>query len=413
MSAVVATFRDDLEATYSVDFTRDRETIKSRKRFPEYRRAGGAPTRVGGMHNRRNKKWTWGSGRGARMLNTRAFAGVVAFAVASVASTVLGVTIDMKTIGNPGNTGWITNGLGAVSYTFDMGTYETTNAQYVEFLNTVGQTNPNSIYDARMNSDPNGGIVQSGSAGSYTYSVKTGTNPMGAAYANVPVTFVNWFSAARFVNWLHNSETTNPALLEVGSYTLNNAVNGAIPSRNQNATFVLPSIDEWVKAGMNNGGPTNVDFTSYATNSNTKPTVDTNLPTLPNVANYGGSAEGTSGPLPVGSYTNSLSQYGLYEMMGNVAEMTDTTNPVNGKQWVAMSGSWGTASNSLPSFSISVLPSTYSGSGSRSAQIGFRVAQIAAVPEPSTIILGGIGLAGLAGLEWKRRRKVKIARIAA
>jgi len=191
MSAAVETYRDDLEATYAVDFNRDREPIKSRARFPEYRRRGSAPTRVGGMHCRRNRRWTWGSGRGARMVSLRAVAGAFAFAVASVASSVLGVTMDMKTIGNPGNAPYILSGLGAVNYVFQMSTYETTNAQYVAFLNSVGQTNPNGIWASQMSSDVNGGIQQNGAPGAHTYSIKPGTNPMGEAYANVPVTFVN------------------------------------------------------------------------------------------------------------------------------------------------------------------------------------------------------------------------------
>jgi hypothetical protein len=36
------------------------------------------------------------------------------------------------------------------------------------------------------------------------------------------------------------------------------------------------------------------------------------------------------------------------------------------------------------------------------SQLGFRVA---AVPEPTTIALAGTGLAGLAGLNWMKRRK--------
>jgi sulfatase modifying factor 1 len=406
MSAAVETYRDDVEATYAVDFSRDREPTQSRKRFPEYRRKGGGPTRVSGMHCRRSKRWTWGSGRGARMLNMRAFAGAVAFAVASVASSVLGVTIDMVAIGNEGNTGYIVNGLGGVAYPFAMGKYETTNQQYVDFLNSVGQTNPNGIYSASMGSDANGGIVQTGSPSTFSYSVKLGTNPMGVPYANVPVTFVNWFSAARFVNWLHNGQQSNPALLETGSYTLNNNTSGALPSRNPGATFVLPSIDEWVKAGFNNGGLTSTSYTTYATNNNTKPTSNVTNTSLSNVANYGGAANATSGPLAVGSYTNSLSHYGLYEMMGNVAEMTETANPGNSAQWAAMSGSWGTANASLTTFNLPSLATSYVGSSARTAQIGFRVA---AVPEPSTFVLGGIAISGLAGYEWSRRRKAKAA----
>lgn len=409
MSAAVETYRDDVEATYAVDFSRDREPTKARKRFPEYRRKGGAPSRVSGMHCRRNKRWTWGSGRGARVLNMRAFAGAVAFALASVASSVLGVTLDMATIGNPGNAAYIVNGLGAVPYTFQLSKFETTNQQYVDFLNAVGQTNPNGIYSSTMATDANGGITQAGSSGSFTYAVKSGVNPMGVPYANVPVTFVNWFSAARFVNWLHNGQTSSPSSLETGSYTLNNATGGPLPARNPGATFVLPSMDEWVKAGFNNGGLTSTSFTTWATNSATKPAINVSNTTIANTANYGGAAGGTTGPLAVGSYTNSLSSYGLYEMMGNVAEMTDTPNPSNANQWTAMSGSWGTANASLSSFSVPVLPTTYVGGGSRTAQIGFRVA---AVPEPGTIALAGVGIAGFAGYEWTRRRKARAARLA-
>lgn len=414
MSAAVETYRDDLEATYAVDFSRGREPIKSRKRFPEYRRKGGAPTRVSGMHCRRSKRWTWGSGRGARVLNMRAFAGAVAFAVASIASSVMGVTIDMKTIGNPGNAPAVLSpgqALGGVGYVYDIATFETTNAEYVEFLNAVGQSNPNGIYKARMGNNTNGGIIQSGSSGSFSYSIKSGTNPMGVGYGNVPVNFVDWFSAARFANWLHNGQSTDPNSLETGSYTLNGQTSGALPSRNPGATFVLPNASEWVKAGFNNGGSTGLDYTTWATNDNNRPAADVSNLSLANVANYGGNAEGTSGPLAVGSYTNSLSHYGLYEMMGNVAEMTETANTSNSSEWMAMSGSFGTATNSLASFNLSLgFAPVYVSTTASTPQIGFRVAM---VPEPGTIGLAGVGIASLAGLEWQRRRKARAARRAA
>ncbi len=418
MSAAVETYRDDVEATYAVDFSRDREPMKARKRFPEYRRKGGAPTRVSGMHCRRSKRWTWGSGRGARVLNMRAFAGAVAFAVASIASSVMGVTIDMKTIGDPNNLGAAASAgapggpYGSVGYVYELATFETTNAQYVDFLNAVGASNPNGIYDPRMDSDPTGGIVQSGSPGSYTYSLKP-ANGVGSGNGNTPVNFVSWFSAARFANWLHNGQSGDPNLIEIGSYSLNGQTSGALPSRSPLATYVLPTLNEWIKGGFHTGGLAPTDYTTWATNSNTKPTSDINNVTLANVANYGGSTLGTTGPLEVGSYTNSLSHYGLYEMMGNVAEMTETTGS-NPNRWTAMSGSFGTANASLASFNLTLgFAPTYVGGGARTAQIGFRLAKVEPVPEPGTIALAGVGIAGLAGLEWKRRRKVKAARLAA
>jgi hypothetical protein len=93
MSAGLGIYHDETEVSYAVDFGRDREPTQKRSRHPEYRRKGSGPTRVSGMHCRRNKRWTWGSGRGARMQNARAFAGCLAFAVASLAANAFGVTI--------------------------------------------------------------------------------------------------------------------------------------------------------------------------------------------------------------------------------------------------------------------------------------------------------------------------------
>lgn len=395
MSAGMGIYRDEMEVSYAVDFGRDREPTQRRSRHPEYRRKGSAPARVNGMHCRRSKRWTWGSGRGARMQNMRAFAGCLAFAVASLAVNAFGVTIDYRTIANPGNAA-NTNGWGAVTDVFKMAATETTNAQYAAFLNTVDAAgiNPNGIYSASMGANANGGINFNGGAASGAKYVPK------AGFESRPVTFVTWFSAARFANWLNNG-ATGTSSTETGAYTLNNATSGQIVARNAGAQVFLPSRDEWYKAGFFNG----TTYTAWATNSGSTPTATVTNVSLANAANYGGSATPTVGPIAVGSYTNTTSAYGLYDMIGNVTEMTDTINTGNTSQYQQFSGNWTITSANITQWNATASARFALGTNNGGA-LGFRVA---AVPEPGTIALAGVGIAGLAGLDWMKRRKKRLA----
>jgi len=307
--------------------------------------------------------------------------------------------MDMIAIGNAGNIGnpgSSPSGLGAVPYLYLMSSKETTNTDYVAFLNAVDPngTQTVGIFQPQMQSDARGGIAfdAAGTVGA-KYSVKPGSLQPNGSYATMPANYINWFSAARFVNWLHNGQQNSAASMENGSYTLNGITSGSVVPRNPGATFVLPTVDEWYKAAFFDGSA----YTQYQTNSNVAPTASLNI-ALANVGNF---ANISSGPMDVGAYAASTSSYGLYEMLGNITEITETAGTSAG-QFRPMGGGFAgsvsawNALSAAQSISTTVTNPNY----------GFRVA---AVPEPSTFVLGGVAISALAGYEWSRRRKVKAA----
>ena len=411
MSAVLGSSTYEMDASYAADFGRDREPMKmkTRSRHPEYRRKGSAPTRVNGMHCRRNKRWSWGSGRGARMANLRAFASCVALAVAAVASTAMAQPLNllhMVTIGNPGNPANPATGLGSVANTFYMSRTETTNAQYVAFLNAVDQagTNPRGVYNSLMGSSLAGGIsFNSGAPNGSKYSLKAGAPtgaPAGTSYGSMPANFVSWFSAARFVNWLQAgspSGTSATTAMDSGVYTLGSATSGAIVARSSSTGFFLPSQNEWYKAAFHVSGST---YTNFPTNNNSQP-ANTLVLTGSNSGNWGNTATPTTFPVNVNAYANTTSAYGLYGAWGNVLEYSDTASGAN---VLTFGGNYNTLLANVNQWSSTAsgvaVPTTFT------SGVGFRVASgIAPVPEPETITLAAFGIVGLCGANWLKRRR--------
>jgi formylglycine-generating enzyme required for sulfatase activity len=166
--------------------------------------------------------------------------------------------------------------VGAVDYTYYIGTYEITNNEYGVFLNSVAQSDPNGLYvmDSGYDNDDNyyenypmsfvrSGIIRSGTSGSYIYSVKTN-------YGNKPVNNITWLSAARYCNWLHNNKPTgaqNPSTTEDGAYTMS----AATITKNSGAKYALPTVNEWWKAAYYKGGGTNAGYWEFPTQSDTAP----------------------------------------------------------------------------------------------------------------------------------------------
>ena len=297
-----------------------------------------------------------------------------------------------------------------MSYDYSIGKYEITAGQYTEFLNAVATiSDPYGLYNDRMDYNR---VLTMGcniqrilNAGSYSYSVSSD-------WANRPVNFVSWGDTVRFVNWLSNGQPTgaltgDPArdagLTEDGSYYLNGAMSGSAlmaVTRKANATWVIPSEDEWYKAAYNKNNGVTADYFEYPTSSDTMPSNKLAEPNDPgnNATFYDYNSGGYTIGSPyyrteVGAHENSDSPYGTFDQGGNVKEWNETA--VNDSSR-GMRGGW------YMSYSAGLTASfrDYAEPSDEWQYIGFRVAM---VPEPGSITLLVCG--AITGLIWRRRRK--------
>jgi len=261
---------------------------------------------------------------------------VVLCAAASSARAT--VVIDTVPVGNPNNapdTRYATPGYGSVDHTFNMGKFEITAGQYTAFLNAVAATDTYGLYNPLMWSDYQGcKIERSGDPGSYTYEVLDDPDVPGAEWANRPVNFVSWGSAARFANWLHNGQPTGPQGLsttEDGSYFLNGATsNAALQAvvREPDATWVIPSEDEWYKAAYHKNDGVTGNYWDYPTGSDSVPSNQLIDPDPGNNGNFLWSAGSYTLGSPywrteVGEFEKSESPYGTFDQGGNVWEWNE------------------------------------------------------------------------------------------
>jgi hypothetical protein len=273
--------------------------------------------------------------------------------------------INFATIGNAGNADDNT-GYGGVGYTYRMGVNEVSRGM-IDAYNALSGVPLLTMSD--MTSYGGNGV-------------------------NRPATGISWNEAARFVNWLNTSKgfsaaykfTTGGANDNIALWTSGDAgFDAANPFRNANAQYYLPSEDEWYKAAYydpnKSGG---AGYWDYATGSDTAPT-----------AVAGGTTSGTAvyngaGPADI-TNAGGLSAYGTMGQTGNVLEWGESgftaPNDSAGESRVRRGGSWFGSSGVLSaSFRSSLSPTNENG------DVGFRVA---AVPEPSALLLTLIGALGL------------------
>lgn len=300
---------------------------------------------------------------------------LVAPAVALAGDVGIGPWVAVGNPGNPadsldcGNSATGVINCGSVAETFYISATEVTNDQYAGFLNAKAASDPNALFSTAMQ------ITRSGSDGSYTYAVNAGKG-------SHPVVHVSFFDAMRFVNWLENGQASGDT--ESGVYTIGNGVN---ETRAPGATFFIPNRDEWYKAAYHDSGST---YSLYPTGSDTAPTAE-GPPGGANSANYN---DAVGDHVDVGSYTNTTSFYGAFDMGGNVFELLEEVYTGTGTlRYIMGGGSAGNEGTLASTYLNAILPDK------QTADTGFRVATI---PEPATLAL--LGLGGLAVLAPRRRR---------
>ncbi|MBL8963708.1 MAG: SUMF1/EgtB/PvdO family nonheme iron enzyme [Phycisphaeraceae bacterium] len=296
-------------------------------------------------------------------ISVAAFAAFIGLA-ASVASAR--IVIPTVPIGNSGNAADPTTGYGSVSYTYNIGTTEVTNAQYAAFLNAKAATDTFNLYHTNM-AGPFGGITRSGSSGSYTYSTVGGRE-------NNPVNFISFWRATRFANWLHNGQGSGDT--ETGAYTLTaGGIAANTITRNANWQWAVTSEDEWYKAAYHqpaSAGGDSDNYWRYPTSSNGSPTTAQ--------ANFNDVIGNTT---PVGSY--SANYYGTFDMAGNVWEWNEAI----------IDGSFrGTRGGTYTSDELDLRANTRLGTIIPAAEgrgLGFRVSQVPGPGSVALLAIGGVG----------------------
>ncbi|MGP1309696.1 MAG: SUMF1/EgtB/PvdO family nonheme iron enzyme [Phycisphaerales bacterium] len=256
--------------------------------------------------------------------------------------------LDFVTVGAPGNRSWLPSernlpnfsspnhidDRGRVDYAYRVMRTEVVQDQYVEYVRAFRPL------WLSMASLP--GRVETGSPVDRSFT-GSGISILGGfdvnpAYNNSAVT-ISWRNAARYANWLHNGaplagtpEAADWATYMTGAYTFTeqsfteNSL-GTPVTRNADARFWLPSLDEYLKAGYydpnryEEGAPGGEEgYWRYPDTGNEPPVFG-----APGEGEWGYGEDDTFAErLAVGRYPDTQSPWGLLDVVGTAREFVET-----------------------------------------------------------------------------------------
>jgi sulfatase modifying factor 1 len=241
---------------------------------------------------------------------------------------------DWVTIGDAGNPAYSGGpngqlaGRGSVPYEYRMSRLEVTSSQWLEFINIFAPQAPNP--GSFLRPDYSGITAAPGGAGSYML------KPWVANAGMVGVYGITWREAAMFCNWLHNDKSPEWRAIQDGAYDVStfglNPKGGYSDqlTHSPGAQFWIPTLDEWIKAAHydpDRFGPGSPGWWTHPYASENQPT--------PGLPGEGQTSAGVTNPIgyenvldiPLGSYPNASSPWGLLDISGGVREYTEETDP--------------------------------------------------------------------------------------
>ncbi len=235
---------------------------------------------------------------------------------------------DITTPGNaayPGNRFGVNAGRGSVGYSYRMAKTEVTTGQMLEFYNTFA-TQSDALYQVMRSNiigwptvtDPTYPLSAPGSRDILSPDVPNA--------GRVAVKGMTWRIAAIYCNWLHHDKSSDWNTIQTGAYdarTFGYKSDGTPTdqrTRSPGAKYWIPSLDEWLKSAFYDPKKDGVGGWWNQPNGSNTPLI----PGFPGVGQTSATV-GLMDPvwIPVGSYPDVKTPWGLLDVSGSAAEWTE------------------------------------------------------------------------------------------